>query len=447
MQILTNKQQKKIMAEIRPFRAWRYADTLSSQISELVAPLFDVVSEAQRRKLYQNPYNSIHLSVPLVKEGESAGQEALDTLNHWKSKGIISQDDKPAIYVYYQYFSLPEYSFTLCRKGFICMMRVYDWNENVLLRHENTIPHAVNDRIELLEKTQLNASPTHGLYTDNEHLLEKYMDEAIKNPIYETEDYQGVRDVLAKIEEEEIIRLFTQHLKDRQIILADGHHRYESSLYLKKKQATQNLQHTGEEGYNFHLIFLTNTESADLKILPTHRLLKSLHNFNNYTKVDFINQLEKYFHISQIDNVLDINEVICGKSKTFGVVLLEELTKELIAYKITLKNEVFSSLDWDFPLVIKQLDLTILHFFVFQQVFGIEGKDQRGNSLITYERNFAECLTEVMQGKAQFAFVVNPVSMEEVKKVCKSGYTLPQKSTYFYPKVISGFVFGDISFY
>jgi uncharacterized protein (DUF1015 family) len=438
------------MAEIRPFRAWRYNNFFTPLIGELTAPLFDVVSEQQRLKLYQNPHNSIHLSVPLVQnEGKKAGEIALNTLKNWKNEGIITQDEKPAIYIYYQYFSLADQPQILCRKGFICFLRVYDWQENVLLRHENTIPSAVNDRTELLEKTLLNASPTHGIYTDEALDLEKYMDEAIKNPIYETEDYQGVKDVLAKIEEEKIIKIFVNHLKDKQLILADGHHRYESSLVLKQKKSSQNPAHTGEEGYNFHLIFLTNSASDDLKILPTHRLWKGAIDGVPFSN-DFIKKLEQYFIVGRVDNPSDLNEIICGKKWTFGLIMCKDtenknLDKDIIAFKLSLKSESLETLDWDFPLVIKELDLTILHYFVFQKVIGIEGKDQRNSPNIGYERNFTECLTQVLQGKARAAFIVNPVQMDEVQKVCQSGYTLPQKSTYFYPKVISGFVFGDIS--
>jgi uncharacterized protein (DUF1015 family) len=431
------------MADIRPFRAWRYSEVLRPQIGELTAPLFDVVSEQQRHRLYQHQYNSIHLSVPLVQDtNRSAGDIAAETFKKWKEEKIISQDEKPAIYVYYQYFSLPEHLEVLCRKGFICMIRAYDWHENVLLRHENTIPHAVNDRIELLEKTMLNTSPTHGIYTDEKHLLEPYMDKAMQNPIYETEDYQGVRDVLAKIDDPQTISLFRQYLKDKQIILADGHHRYESSLALKHKFSAKNTSYSAEEDYHFHLMFLSNSESEDLKILPTHRLLK---NFPPYDATTFLQKLEKYFKIQQVDNVCDLNEIISGKLWTFGIILCEQSNEGTeSAFKITLKEEYFNNLDWDFPLLVKKLDLTVLHYFVFQETLGIEGKLQRSSPHISYERNFTECLSEIIHGKAQVAFIVNPVTMQQVKQVCHSGYTLPQKSTYFYPKVISGFVFGSI---
>jgi uncharacterized protein (DUF1015 family) len=264
------------MAEIKPLRAWRYNASLTSKIEELTSPLFDVVSEKQRKILYENELNSIHLSVP---KPPNAALRAANLLNEWKTKGILVQDAFPTIYVYYQYFKI-QGSAELCRKGFVCNIKVHDWDDKVILRHESTIPSSVNDRIELLEKTELNVSPTHGLYTDTEFMLEKYMDDAIRQPLLEEEDYQGVRDVMAVIQDARIIQQFIEVLKNKKIILADGHHRYESSLVYKKQRQAANADHTGKEGYNFHLMYLTNTEAGDLKILPTHRLVSGLTNFD-----------------------------------------------------------------------------------------------------------------------------------------------------------------------
>ncbi|GAB3814387.1 hypothetical protein GCM10028895_07450 [Pontibacter rugosus] len=138
--------------------------------------------------MYHHPYSSIHLSVP---RGQQPAINAANMLQEWKEQGLLLQDQLPGIYVYYQYFRLPNSDKDYVRKGFICNIKAYDWHENILLRHENTIPSAVNDRIELLEHTALNSSPTHGLYTDTSFILEPYMDESIRTPIYETEDYQG----------------------------------------------------------------------------------------------------------------------------------------------------------------------------------------------------------------------------------------------------------------
>ncbi len=420
------------MAEIKPVRAWRYNDTLTQALDDLTSPLFDVVSDKQRKALYQNPLNSIHLSVP---EGPNAARKATDLLNEWKRKGVIQQDKLPAIYVYYQYFKLAGSSKDYCRKGFICHIRTYDWEDNVILRHENTIPKAVNDRVELLEQTELHVSPTHGLYTDPSFELERYMDEAVTSPLYETEDYQGVRDVLAIIQDANIVQKFIDVLKEKKIILADGHHRYEGSLLNKQKRKALNPDHTGNEGYNFHLMYLTNTEADDLRILPTHRLI---HGLTEFDEERVIKKLQIDFDSKELEDADTLDEIILGKKWAFGILFKNR------TLKVRLKPESFVKMKWHFPEEVKALDLTVLHYFIIEKVLGIAGKDQRASENISFDRSFTDCLAKVIREEVQMAIITPEISIEDIKRVCASGYTMPQKSTYFYPKVICGFLFSSI---
>lgn len=420
------------MAEIKPIRAWRYNETLNQKIDDLTSPLFDVVSERQRNALYQNPYNSIHLSVP--QEPDAATKAGL-LLQEWKERGIIVQDKLPSIYVYYQYFRLAGGNKEYCRKGFVSHIRTYDWEDRVILRHENTIPKAVNDRIDLLERTELHVSPTHGLYTDPLHELEKYMDEAITAPIYEGEDYQGVRDVLAVIQDANVIQKFIDLIKDKTIILADGHHRYEGSLLYKQKRTSENPNHVGTEGYNFHLMYLTNTEADDLRILPTHRLI---HNISGFDENRIIEKLSVDFEIKEIEDADTIDQIIVGKKWAFGILFKNR------TIKIRLKPDSLQKMKWNFPQEVKELDLTVLHYFIIEKILGISGKDQRKSENVSFDRSFSDCLAKVIKGEVQMAIITQDISIEEVKKVCASGYTMPQKSTYFYPKVICGFLFSSI---
>lgn len=420
------------MAEIRPFAAWRYNPRLNVPIDELTSPLFDVVSLKQREALYSNPFNSIHLSVPA---GDLPAASARETLEKWKREKVLLQDQIPAIYVYYQYFSLAGSDKTYCRKGFICNIRIYDWHEKVLLRHESTMPYSVKDRLEILDKTQLNVSPTHGLYTDPNREIETYLDDSMKTPLYESEDYQGVRDVLSVIQDVNIIRRIIEIIGDKQIILADGHHRYGGSLQYKKLKQKENPAHTGNEGYNYHMMFLSNTESDDLRILPTHRIVKDHSGFSEEWLLD---KLQEDFFVKTVENAPDVNEIILGKQWAFGLLVGDN------AYKIRLKPEKISEIKWNFPEKIKTLDLTVMHYFIFEKILGIPGRKQVDAKNLIFQRNFTECLREVVKGEAQFAVITKDISIETVKEVCYSGYTLPQKSTYFYPKVISGFLFSSI---
>jgi len=261
------------------------------------------------------------------------------------------------------------------------------------------------------------------------------MDEAITVAIYEGEDYQGVRDVLAVIQDANIIQKFIDVIKDKSIILADGHHRYEGSMLYKQKQKALNPNNTGNEGYNFHLMYLTNTEADDLRILPTHRLL---HGFKDFNENEIIEKLRDDFEIKEIEDADTLNEIIVGKKWAFGILFKDR------TLKIRLKPESFIKMKWNFPEEVKALDLTILHYFIIEKILEIPGKDQRKSENISFDRSFSDCLTKVIRSEAQMAIITQEISIEEVKKVCASGYTLPQKSTYFYPKVICGFLFSSI---
>ncbi len=202
-----------------------------------------------------------------------------------------------------------------------------------------------------------------------------------------------------------------------------------------QQQRAANAAHTGKEHYNFHLMWLTNTESRDLKILPTHRLIQGLADFDEST---ILKRLDEYFIIKPVSNPHHMNEIIVDKKWTFGLIFREN------AFQIRLKPDVHHALTWDIPFEIKCLDMTVLHFFIIQEILGIKGDDQNTSGCIEYERSFAACLTKVVKGDAQLALITNDVSIDDVKTVCASGCTLPQKSTHFWPKVICGFVFSSI---
>ena len=260
------------------------------------------------------------------------------------------------------------------------------------------------------------------------------MDEAIASPILETENYQGVRDVLAVIQDARIVKKFIDLIREKTIILADGHHRYEGSLIYKRKLLRSDPKAL-REGFNYHLMCLTNIESDDLMILPTHRLIKNLPSFDERL---ILKKLEDDFIIKTVDDSDTLNEIIAGKQWTFGIMFREN------SYKVRLKPESIRKLSWPFPDVVKKIDLTVMHYFIIEKVLGIPGRTQRQSENLEFNRSYSDCLKKVIQGDAQMAIITNEISIEEIKNVCASGFTLPQKSTYFYPKVICGFLFTSI---
>jgi uncharacterized protein (DUF1015 family) len=428
------------MADIQPVRGWRYNPALSADIDAVVSPLFDVVSPRQREALYQNPLNSIHLSVPRAEPGLAPAQAAACRLAAWQAQGVLREDGLPGIYVYYQYFRLPGEARERCRKGFMCHIRATGWGEGVVLRHENTLPAAVNDRAELLAELQFETSATHGLYRDEDFELEALMDAAILDPLCETEeDYQGARDVLAVIQDAQAIRQFQRVLASRQVILADGHHRYEGALAYRQARelAAGPGGSTGHEPWQYHLMYLTNMASDDVRILPTHRLLLELP--GGLTDDELLARLAPYFVVTPQAEAQDLPDLMAGKRWAFGLYLPGG------AYKLRLRPEVHAQLDWNTTPEVKDLDLTVLHFFVLEKVLGIVGPDaQRNWPGVAYVRGLAECLQRVDRGEARAALLTNEVTLDQVEAVCQSGAVMPAKSTFFYPKTLAGLLFTSL---
>jgi len=422
------------MAKIRPFRAWRYNEAKIRDINKKFSPLFDVVSPEQLEQLYNIPNNSIHLSVPRSHD------EVLGKLKEWKEVGIIKQDPEPGIYVYYQEFSLFGDSRRYVRKGFISMIGLTGdpgKNEGDIVLHEGTISHSVEDRTRLLEKTLLNVAPTHGLYDDPDLVLEQIMDRYMEKPRYEYIDYQGVINKLSIIRDPKDIAPFVNLLSEKTVYLADGHHRLASSWHLlsKHKQAL-----VPESMLPYHLMYLTNLRSDDLRILAIHRVL-SLDQAPGRLNA-FLYRFQPWFRIWDITNSrAPVYEELRNRKHAFGMVTgkrtyLIELRPELDPREI---------IELDLPDPVKELDYTLLHYLVFDRIFGIPYHEQGGSKNIAYVKHYSTAVKTPVGDENKISFITPELSMDQMMKVCAVGALMPQKSTYFYPKVVCGLVFASIS--
>jgi uncharacterized protein (DUF1015 family) len=309
-----------------------------------------------------------------------------------------------------------------------------------VLRHENTLPLAVNDRAELLAALQLQTSATHGLYRDEAFELEALLDETIADPLVQTEeDYQGARDVLGIVQDVAAIQQFQAVLARQAVILADGHHRYEASVaYREARLLAAGSVATGHEPWNYHLMYLTNMASDDLRILPTHRVLRELP--GGCTPDELLVRLGEYFDVKPQAEVQDLPELLAGKRGAFGLYLPGGAS-----YKLRLRPALLDQVPWPMPAAVRALDLTLLHYYAFERALGVRGPRQRTWPALTYVRGLAECVRQVDQGEAQAAFFTNEVTLAEVEAVCHSGAVMPPKSTFFYPKVLGGLLFADVS--
>ena len=408
------------MAEIRPFRGWRYNSELNHSIQDLTFPL-----QAEKlHELSKNKFNAIHLACPATAE------QAAETLKDWKQHKILLQDPLPSIYTYSISFN-DENGKKENLNGFICNIKLHAWSDQVILRHENVLPGSVDNLVNMLKSTQLHITPSHGLYTDPEFKLEPILEKSLLQPIYHFNDQTGITHKMGIVQDWKLIRYFAEVLSSKSIILADGHHRYSASL-----EYIQEYSNKDSFSANWHCIFLSNSEKNSFRINPIHRLVQSL---KTMSEEAIIEKLKDYFWVELIDNPYRIEKALSERGKyCFGIVFQKQYMI------ITLKDGLEKMISWDFPEVIKGLDLTVLHYFIIEKCLDIKGKDQKNSKNINFSFNFTKVIMSVLEEKEPMAIITRPVSMNEIKKVCYSGFTLPHKSTWFFPKILCGLVFGSI---
>jgi uncharacterized protein (DUF1015 family) len=424
------------MAHIRPFRAFRYREKPNHEVEKHFSPLFDVVSPEQLEALYADPENSIHLSMPISDD------HVLQKLNEWKENGILKQDPLPGIYIYYQEFSLFGDEKKYVRKGFIAMIRIQDQaipKGTEIILHEGTISSSVSERTRLLEKTLLNTAPTHGLYSDPGFSLEAIMDAYMVSPQYQYIDYQGVINKMAIVQDRRDIERFQALMADKSVYLADGHHRLGSSLALREHLSAQGKPLPQDSMVNYHLMYLTNLCSDDLRILPIHRVFHLKERTHNPNPI--IQGLRNYFEVTDITfDRAPIFNLIEDKPRSFGMVLGS------LQFHLELKPDIDPVRDIDLPLpqAVKELDYTILHYFVFDKVLGIPYLEQHATDAIKYIKDYGLALKQAVTWPGRIAFITRGTRMDQMMRVCETGQLMPQKSTYFYPKVVCGMVFASI---
>ncbi len=410
---------------MKPFRAWHYNAFLKAQLTELTAPLSETNLQQKQAHFYQQPFHYFHISAPIdVPPYDNPRRRT----QNWKLDKVIEQDKFPAIYAYSQTFTLHKDNTIYTQIGVICLIESTEYEQKTVLPHENTIPKAVKHRQELLDATRLHTVPTHLLYTDEAKTLDIYLEEALAHTTYEVCDKNDTIHRIAPIHDRKIQALFIAQLADKQALIADGHHRYESSVAYRKQYEGEPIS----EDFGYHLAWLTNTASNNIGILPTHRLAKNLPNFE-----------EKAF-LEVLAQDFDILPTIRNEER--GLAPTENLWTFLLIlpeadYILTLKPTAFDNFKQDLPDAVKRLDLSVMHHFIFEKQFDLRG--ERQFEFLDYTQYVSQAYKEVQQGTANFALLTRRITIAEIDAVCQAGHKMPAKATYFFPKVLGGLVFAE----
>ncbi len=437
------------MPEVKPFKALRFNKEKVGDISNVISPPYDVISQDMREVLTEkSPYNTVNLILP-DGEGEEKYQNARNTLMSWILRDVLIVEDKPSIYIWYQTFSYLGRQLT--RKGFISVLKLEELGKGVI-PHEKTLKGPKEDRLKLLKSTETNFGHIFMLYEDNEKRIISKMDEVISQqdtePLCEVTDYEGTSHKLWKTSDPELLTVISSVLSETPVYIADGHHRYETSLAYSKEQ--QEKTNDPSAPFNYVMTTMFNFEDEGLVVLPTHRLVKA----ENLDASAFLNALLKNYKAGAIPFNEDIKKASVSKfiklmrqAKTegrhaIGVFIRSAPSK---IYFLQLKTDPSNAVEGDLPDVWKKLDVVILQKLVLEKVLGLS-ENQIQEGAVQYVRGEMNAIEEILKGKADIAFLVNPIDVKEMKMVADTGASMPQKSTDFYPKLPSGFTFFNFRY-
>ena len=419
------------MPEIRPFKGLRYNPETAGDMENIICPPYDIIPPAMQQELYDSSeYNAVRLELP--KEDDPYGAAA-ERLMKWMEGGALMQDDEPALYPYFQTYTDPEGN-TYTRKGFFCALRLHEFSEKKVLPHERTLSGPKKDRLNLFKRTKANISSIFGLYADQELRADRAVDAfaADNEPIVDAA-FQGVRNRLWKMTDPDLVAAVQQVLIDRQVYIADGHHRYETGVNYRNLRAEENPSHTGDEPYNFILIYLANIFDEGLIIFPLHRMV---HNLEQFDPEGLIDTLSTNFEVKPLGGREELRQYLEGESSShvYGVVTSAGV------WGIRLKNPPETRLGDSVPAPLLQLSVVVLHELVLQRMLGITPEAMRSQSNLIYEEDDRQVFEAVEKGDIQVGFVVKPTTVQQVLDISGEGEVMPQKSTYFYPKIMTGLV-------
>jgi uncharacterized protein (DUF1015 family) len=434
------------MAHIYPFRAWRYNPS-AVRLDDVVTQPYDKITPAMQQAYYdRSPYNLVRIILGKPELFDAEGGETVYTraardFKAWQQQGVLAQEKSPAIFAYSQRFRLPGTEIVKERRGFIALGKVHDYADRVVFRHEQTLSKPKGDRLNLLKATHAHFGQIFMLYSDPAGSVEKTLYEGAGPAEAEVTDEYGVLHRLWKVSDPAVINLLTTAMADKKLIIADGHHRYETALNYSKEHAPATPAKTEfstsqlpQPAYPEAAVMMTfvNMDSDGLVILPTHRVVHSLRNFD---PAAFAKAAEEFFTVEALPTAEGssyIDTLTSQQGTAFVAVTCAG------AFLMSAKAGPVAASLAGLPERQRQLDLSCLHSIVLDRLLGLDAEKVRDQTNLRYLRDVGEAVDQVRRGEADVAFLTNPVSMEQLKEVAFAGDVMPQKSTDFFPKLLSG---------
>ncbi len=442
------------MAEVLPFRGILYNPQKIRNLSDVVTPPYDVISKQKQHDFYErHPQNIIRLILGQTTENDNVNNNyytrASDFLKNWFSENILEQDTTPAFYLTSMDFSLENKIFT--RYGIIALVALEPFKNGVIVPHESTFSNVKMERFGLMKSCHANFSPIFSLYSDSKNIIiDKLKGPALKQaPEIEFTDYDGLRHRMWRITDLDSCRYVSNAMQEKRLFIADGHHRYETALDYRDWISSSNPDFNKDHPANYVMMYLNSMEDTGLVILPAHRMVKDL---KSSITASFINQAEDYFDILTIPfmdsdfkraraefiSILKSN----ASKNIIGVLMKDSMKFYLLTLKSGVMERMFSN---ELPEALRNLDVTVLTHLIFIEIFGFDNSKLDNENIITYSSSEKQAIEAAVSGKCDISFILNPTKIEQVRDIANNGLRMPRKSTYFYPKVITGIVMNSLT--
>jgi len=430
------------MTTIVPFRGLRYNQEKIKEVSTVVTPPYDIIDEAAQARYYaDNPVNVIRLELGLIFPQDTPNNNrytrSAQYLQKWMEDQTLKAEGKPSLYLYQQDFEIKGEKLT--RTGLLCGLHVESYEKGNILPHEETLSKPKADRLSLMRTTHANFSSIFGLYSDEKKAIETALRKDIKDraPDVSMVDETGESHKIWVISDEKIVAKVVKAMAEKKIYIADGHHRYETALAYAEEMAEQ-----GQAGYDYVMATLVNLYDEGLVVLPTHRVAGNLKDFE-FTS--FMKKLENLFTVKPagarenlpalIDEMASLN-----KAHAFGMYYDHKL------YLLTLKDFAAAAalLPADKSDAWKSLDVALLDNLILDGLLSIGEQERRNQDNLAYSRDEEWVVTKIDGREYQIGFFLNPTKVQEIVDVATAKDKMPQKSTYFYPKLITGLVLNNM---
>jgi len=445
------------MVEIFPFRGVTFNQEKVDDLSQVVTQPYDKIDESMQETYYRrSDYNIVRI----IRGREEAGDNEPDNkytraagyFNSWLQEGILCQADTPGIYAYHQTYTLADGA-PKVRKGFVAVGKLRDYSEGGIKPHENTLAGPKADRLNLMRATRANFGHIFMLYSDPEYEIEKILVPYVETPPHMTARAEyGVVHRMWPITDDKVIKKIQEIMASQEIFIADGHHRYETALNFRNEMRAKGVRSEGNESIDNRMMTFVNIHDKALTILPTHRAVFGIEqsriatmkreagNFFTVDEFKFSNDSE------EIKTRKELLQVMAEKSRyapCFGLYIHGEGCYRLLTLKDT---SILSRFDeGEHSQAYRELDVSILHSVILRHFLGIDARALAEERNIRYEKEADEAIQKVKAGDFQMVFLLNPTKVEQVEKVAMRGERMAQKSTDFFPKLITGMVINKLS--